>query len=185
MKNRNILIIVLLAIGVILYGVVQFGVILPNNAEKEKYVLQQKDPLTHDFNNILKYKNDYMGNASNIINLFYNLPLSDLGIRFELFPETLTLEVDYQGESARIDEEKLKTALIYNSMAAFTLIANLEQINFVFPDGAYRTTRHGFQDEFGSFADILNENSWNEKVQNKLNDKNYVEQAADKLLVKL
>ncbi|UWG95829.1 DUF4825 domain-containing protein [Dehalobacter sp. DCM] len=182
MKVRNRVIVILLAIAVILFGVVQFGIIPHNEAEKEKYNLEQLDPRTHDFSNIVKYKSDYMGDSSNIINLFYNLPLSDLGLRFELFPDTLTLEVDYQSEGKSKGEEIIRSALLYNAMAAFTLIGNLEQINFVFLDESYQAKRSEFRKEFGSFADVINPDQWNQGVQDKLKDKVYTQQAADKLL---
>jgi len=78
MRNRNRIIIVLLLIGVVFFISLQFVIIPHKNSERNKYLADQQEPATHDLTRILKYKNEYMGNASNNANLFYNLPLSDV-----------------------------------------------------------------------------------------------------------
>jgi len=90
------LIIALLLIGL---GVLAFieGYIKPEMRKKEQqYLSEQKDPLTHDFNRLLKFKSRYMGDASNLSNLNLNLPLYEIPRTFQLYPETLTAEINYQ-----------------------------------------------------------------------------------------
>lgn len=184
MKIRNFIIISLLFVGIVLFGVVQFVIIPHNNAEREKYILQQQEPTTHDLKSILKYKNRYMGNASNIINLFHNLPLSKVGMKFQLFPEKLTLEVSYQDTVLNIGEEKVEVSLIYNSVAAFALVDNLEAIDYNFPDESYKVKREDVEKAYSYFNDILKENIWENTVQGRLKDKKQVDDLVDKVLIK-
>ena len=65
-----IVIVVILAVSIFLW--VRF-LGIPNNAEISDSNMQE-NPETHDFEKILEYENNYMGNASNISALFQALP---------------------------------------------------------------------------------------------------------------
>lgn len=54
-------------------------------AKEEQYRMEQRNPLTHDFENVLPYKHKYMGDAGNLGNLNYHLPLSDIPKTFSFF----------------------------------------------------------------------------------------------------
>lgn len=146
------------------------------NRRHKKYALDQLDPITNDYKNIIKFKNKYMGNASNIINLNWNLPFSDIPMTFELFPDKFTLEINYKKNSQDIDSAKLEKALIYNSTANFMLIDNLKAIKFNFEEKSYTVKRDTVENWFGIKPEALqNEKLWNEKVQNRLKDESYVD----------
>ena len=183
MKNRNKIILGLLIFGAILFGVVQFVVIPHNNAEKQKYAIAQLEPTTQNLSEISDYKNSYMGNASNIINLFHHLPLADVNMNFEMFPKDFTVEVNYKDTVQNIGEEKVKKALIYNSTASFALIENLKYIVYNFPGTSYKVSRTDVEKLYDDFDNILKESNWKSKVQNKLIDKQYISQSAKKILV--
>lgn len=185
MKNRNKLIIGLIAVGVALFIIVQFAVIPHNNAEKAKYIAAQKEPATHDFGAVLKYKNKYMGNASNDANLFYNLPLGDVGMNFELFPKKLELEVNYKDTVFDVGEKKVKKCLLYNSAAAFALIDNLQIITYNFPGSSYQVKRKDIESLFPDFSKVLNGDNWHTNVQIKLKDKGFVQVAFQKAVKKI
>ena len=107
-NKRNKIIICLMVVGIIAFGVVNL-IIIPNNNKaqaeaQQQYVINQQDPNTHKLSSIIKCKNKYMGNASNLINLFYSLPMSNEGILFRLFPEKLTVEVNYKDAVWNIQE---------------------------------------------------------------------------------
>lgn len=70
MNKKNVLIICLLAVAAILFCTIQFGIIPYQQAQKAEYIKNQTDALTHDITSIEKFKNPYVGNASNIGNLF-------------------------------------------------------------------------------------------------------------------
>jgi len=178
MKTRNRLIICLAVIGVIACLIVQGYIIPQNNYEKAQYITQQQNPSTHDLNSILKYKNKYMGNISNLSNLFYNLPLNNLGISFRLFPDKLTAEVNYKEAVWRInesDENKVNKALIYNSTAAFALIDNLEEIDYNFTGSSFKVKRADVEKWYGSnLSWLLTKDTWKNKVQDKLENYDFI-----------
>ena len=185
MKMKHRLIITLLIIGALLFSVVQFVVVPHNNEVERKYQIAQLDPTTHDLARILPYKNPYMGNSSKTINIFYNLPLSERGVKFQMFPKKLTLEVDYQDTVWNIGEEKVQKSIIYNSVAAFSLIGNLQKITYQFSGATYEVTRANIQHIFGKDLSLLLKNDmWKAKVQNRLNDRNFINQCMDTAILK-
>ena len=175
MKARDKIIVCLAIMGIVLFGLVQ-GVIIPRNDRKNvQYMAQQQNPTTHDLNSILKYKNKYMGNSSNIINLFHNLPLNNVPMSFELLPDKLRLEVNYKDTIENINENKAKKALIYNSTVAFALIDNLEGINYNFTGLTYKVSRSDVEKWYGQkLSDLLKSEEWKSKVQDKLEENEYV-----------
>ncbi|MEK4086212.1 DUF4825 domain-containing protein [Psychrobacillus sp. FSL K6-1415] len=145
---------------ILLLGVVY---VLSNNQKQvEQEDVEQLSVETHNFKKVLAYENEYMGNNSNITNLFNNLPLSNYKDIVELEPDTFTSIVKYNTSS----DEK---SVIYNSTAAFVLIKNLEVINMRFSDQSYSVTRENVERWFGSDFDILIDPAvFKEKVQQPL-----------------
>ncbi|MBU3153745.1 DUF4825 domain-containing protein [Clostridium estertheticum] len=185
MKTRNNIIIGLAIMGIVLFGLVQFIVIPKNNQKNSQYMVQQRNPITHDINNVLKYRNEYMGNSSNIINLFHKLPLSNIKMSFELFPNKLTAEVNYKDTIANINENKVNKALIYNSTVAFALIDNLQVINYNFTGSAYKVSRLDVEKWYGrDLPGLLKKEEWKNKVQDKLEDNKYVNDCIKAVLMK-
>lgn len=181
MKNRNRWIVGLLVMGIALFAVVQFFVIPHRQAEQRQYLTAQQEPTTHDLNTILKYKNKYVGNASNDANLFYHLPLNNTGMNFQLFSEKLALEVSYKDTVWNIGEEKVKRSLLYNSTAAFALIDNLKEIDYNFSGTSYRVKRNDIEGLYSNFADILQSNRWKTSVQMMMDDTQYVDETFRKV----
>ncbi|MDP4094313.1 MAG: DUF4825 domain-containing protein [Bacillota bacterium] len=176
MKNRNFIVILLIVIGVIGMILVEGYVIPGIDRHDRQYAAEQKDPKTHDFKNVLKYKFKYMGNASNLANLNYNLPFKEIGKTFQLFPEKLTAEINYKTMSKAVDQEKLKEVLIYNSTANFVLIDNLMAIEFNFEDIKYTVSRNDVEKWYGvKLKELQAVDAWKRQVQSKLSDKSYVE----------
>jgi hypothetical protein len=182
MKNRNRIIICLLVIGIALFAAVQFIVIPHNDAERNNYLAAQQEPATHDISSILKYKNKYMGNASNDANLFHHLPLSNVEMSFELFSDNLELEVNYKDTVWNIGEEKVKSSLLYNSAAAFALIDNLNVIDYNFSGTSYQVKRADIESLYSNFSNILEKENWSNYVQSKMNDHQYVEDAFQRVI---
>jgi hypothetical protein len=181
MKTRNKIIVLLAIMGIVLFGIVQC-VIIPKN---KQYIAQQQNPTTHDVNSILKYKNKYMGNFSNMANLFHTLPLNNIPMSFELFPDKLTAQVNYKDTIENINENKVNKALIYNSTVAFALIDNLEAINYNFTGIKYKVLRSDVKKWYGKdISDLLKKDIWKSKVQDKLNDNEYVNNCAKAILKK-
>jgi hypothetical protein len=181
MKNRNTWIVGLFVLGIALFAIVRFFVIPHRQAERQKYLTAQQEPATHDLGAVLKYKSKYMGNASNDANLFYNLPLSNTGMDFQLFPEKLALEVNYKDTVWNVGEEKVKRSLLYNSTTAFALIDNLQEIDYNFPGVSYRVKRTDIEALYPNFTDILQTDQWKTSVQMKMDDTRYVDETFRKV----
>ena len=145
---------------VLLLGVVY---VLSNNQKQvEKVDMEQLSVETHNFKKVLAYENEYMGNNSNITNLFNNLPLSNYRDLVELKPDTHTFVVNYNTSG----DEKM---VIYNATAAFVLIQNLEVVDMRFSDQSYVITRENVERWFSDdFDRLIDPAVFKEKVQNPL-----------------
>lgn len=176
MKMRNRCIAVLAILGIVLFGFVHFKVIPDQNKKAAEYAAAQLSPRTHDIENILKYKSKYMGNSSNLINLFWSLPLSNYNSKYQLYSDKLTAEVTYEVSTETIGGQKTIEAVLYNSTAAFSLIDNLEVLVFKFSDRQYTVTRTATKAWYGkkSLKELLDKKVWQEAVQNKFSDTTYV-----------
>lgn len=176
MNSKNKMIIALLLIGITLSIIVQFVIVPRNNEKKQKYIADQLEPTTHDLESILEFKNPYIGDSSNVINLFYNLPLADRGVKFEIKSKDYALIVNYLDTVWNIGREKVDKALIYNSVAAFALIGNLELIAYNFSGDAYYVTRIDIELIFGKdLASLLTKEKWQSTVQDRLQDANFIQ----------
>ncbi|WDV47226.1 DUF4825 domain-containing protein [Clostridiaceae bacterium M8S5] len=184
MNKKDKLILILLGIGLLMFITVYFIIIPKQRENRDNYLLEQLNSTTHDINYILKYKNKYMGNASNIINLYYHLPLADVNKDFEILSNKLTLIVNYKDTVSNIGDEKVKSSLIYNGVASFALIDNLNKIVYNFTGVTYNVVRKDIEKHFGDLENITDKKIWNKKVRNMLHDKDYVFNTFDKLFFK-
>ena len=133
--------------------------------------------MTHDITSIEDYKNLYIGNASNVGNLFWNLPLNNVDMKFEIDSEACTLTVNYLDTVWNIGEEKVQRDLIYNSVAAMAAIDNLSGITYNFSGDSYSFERTQIEDVFGTpLSNLLEQEKWRNDVQDKLKDTDFVEQ---------
>lgn len=177
MNKKSKIIIGLLAIAVILFCLIQFWIIPANQAKKEAYAQNQADALTHDITSIEDYKSPYIGDANNIGNLFWNLPLNNVDMKFEINSETCALTVNYLDTVWNIGEEKVQRDLIYNSVAAMAAIDNLSGITYNFSGDSYSFERTQIEDVFGTpLSNLLEQEKWSNDVQDKLKDTDFVEQ---------
>jgi hypothetical protein len=186
MKTRNIFIICLIVVGIALFGIV-YGILIPqNNQNEQRYIIKQQDPLTHNIESVLKYKNKYMGNASNVGNLFHALPLNNIAMSCQLFPDTFTVEVKYNESVSNIGEAKVNKSLIYNATAAFSLIDNLNSINFIFNGVSYIVLSSDVEKWYGVKVYTLTEKgTWEKLVQSNLDDNEYVLNCTKVILQKI
>ncbi|MGG1660641.1 DUF4825 domain-containing protein [Brevibacillus sp. NRS-1366] len=184
MITRHRAIILLAILGSALFALIQ-GVIIPGNmAKEEQYRQAQQNPITHDLDSILKYKSKYMGDASNLINLIQHLPLSQIQKSFQLDSKQLTIKVNYRETIDVIKESDLQRALLYNSLAAFALVDNLEAIEFHFYDASYLATRADSKEVFGSDLSLmLTKDQW-KAMQEQLKDDQFVSKSALTMLQK-
>jgi hypothetical protein len=202
MRQRDILMIALFIIGAALFLLQHLYVESAQKAQNE-YLSKQKEVTTCDLNYILDYKNPYMGNASNLTQLFHKLPLSDEIKDFRLDSDKLAVHVNYkstvinagkesmenksfgaEGTKEAIDKiyvNEVEKSLIYNSVAAFSLINNLKTIYYHFSDTSYQISRNDMEAIYGDLDNLLDTGIWNKKVRDPLSNTEYVTKLSDKL----
>ena len=170
----------------------------------EYYVIDEKKEYNFDtipitpFNrnksgidNILQYKNKYIGDNSNTGNLINNLPLSEYGYVFEIDSNNLGLTIDYHITDWYINDSLyLQKSLIYNSVSIFALIENVEYIEYNFSGISYKITRQTVETNYPNFSKIvlngkIDKQKFNQCVENKMNDSEFVEQLSQKFGFKL
>lgn len=167
----------------------------------EYYVIDEKKEYNFDtmpitpFNrnksgidNILKYQNKYVGDNSNTGNLISNLPLSEYGYVFEIDSNNLGLTIDYHITDWYINDEMyVERALVYNSVALFSLIDNLQYITFNFTGNSYTIKREKVQELYPNYSNInengINKDNFNIYLENKMNDDVFIKNIFNKLFV--
>lgn len=163
--------------GVVALCVIEFGFKANIRHQQQQYAVAQLNPQTNDFKNIVKFKNRYVGNISDDVNLNANLPLANVPHTFSIQPTTRELNVRFtkSEQDFGMAMSQFQASLVYNATANFALIDNLNAINFVFPDASYHVKRAQVQSWYGIVLSKLgNASTWKQKVQNKLSDSKYV-----------
>ena len=167
----------------------------------EYYVIDEKKEYNFDtmpitpFNrnksgidNILKYQNKYVGDNSNTGNLISNLPLSEYGYVFEIDSNNLGLTIDYHITDWYINDEMyVERALVYNSVALFSLIDNLQYVTYNFTGNSYTIKREKVQELYPNYSNInengINKDNFNIYLENKMNDDVFIKDIFNKLFV--
>ncbi len=171
------------------------------NTKNEYYIIDTQKKYTEDnipitpFNrsksgieNLIQYKNQYVGNNSNDSHLIDNLPLAEYGYVFKIDSVNLGLTIDYHITDWYVNENHyLEKSLLYNSVSIFTLIDNVEQITFNFSGNTYIVSRKQITELYPNFKDIIdngiNQNNFNKYLENKMNDNDFVENIFKKIFV--
>lgn len=130
--------------------------------------------------NIIRYKSKYVGDNSNDGNLIAALPLSEYGYVFEIDVDDLGLIIDYHTTDWYINENRyLEKSIVYNSVAIFSLIDNIEYIKYNFSGKTYVVTRENIENNFPKYKEIvkngINKDAFNKYLENKINDNTFIE----------
>ena len=161
MRKRNIVIVVLFMMGMILAAAAIFGT-HEIGRQKSKQWNEQFSITGNQWNLIKNYQSQYMGDSSNIVGLFYHLPLGSEKMTYQIDSEAFVFEIDYEQGFAQVGihnhnvskeknysekkdrkkgEQEAYQAMVYNSVLAFSLIDNLQGIRFRFKDHCFFVTR--------------------------------------------
>ena len=170
------------------------------NTPNEYYIVDSAKKYTEDtvpttvFNrplsgihNIKKYKNPYIGNNSNIGNLLNSLPLHEYGYVFKIDSKNQGLTVNYNATDWYHNEELyINKSLIYNSVSIFSLIDNVQSIQYNFSGSTYTTTtRKMIEENYPHFEKVKeNEKNFNQYLENKMNDDEFTRRIFNKIFVK-
>lgn len=167
------------------------------NTKNEYYIIDTKNKYTEKtlpvvpFNrsisgidNIIKYKNRYIGNNSNTGALINSLPLADYGYTFEI--KTNELIINYHITPWYINDDKyLEQSLIYNTVSLFILIDNLENITYNFSGETYNINKLKVLESYPNFKKItensINKQNFNKYLESKINDLNFINEIYRKL----
>lgn len=153
--------------------------------DKEKKYTGDTVPLTpfkrnkSGIDNIIKYKNKYVGNNSNTGNLISNLPLSEYGYTLEIDSTNLGLIINYHFTDWYINKNNyLEKSLLYNSVSIFALIDNVDYLEFNFSGTKYRVTRKQIIDIYPNANMIItqdiNKDNFNNYLEKKMNDNEFI-----------
>ena len=169
------------------------------NTKNEYYIIDTKRQYTEKtvpvtpFNrdksgieNIIKYKNQYVGNNSNDSHLIDDLPLAEYGYVFEIDSENLGLTIDYHVTDWYVNENHyLEKALLYNSISIFALIDNVVEITFNFSGNTYTVDRKQINELYPNFKDIvdngINQDNFNKYLESKMIDNDFIENIFKKI----
>ena len=173
MNKTNMWIVLLLVAGICGFAYIE-GYAKPIAKEKEaRYEAEQKDPRTHDISRTAKYRNGYMGDATNLSNLNHTLPYDGHGMTFQLYPDELTAELKFKVSSKEWEPAKLKAMLMYNSTANFVFIDNLQKLRMTFSDAEYTIERKKAEEWYGEaerLSALRDGQRWKEDVQGRVDD---------------
>ena len=130
--------------------------------------------------NIIKYKNKYIGNNSNNGNLIASLPLSEYGYTFEIDSAYLGLIINYHITDWYINENYyLEKSIVYNSVSIFSLIDNVKYIKYNFSGKTYEVTRKNVEKNFPNYKDIvkekINKDAFNQYLEQKISDIKFID----------
>lgn len=177
MNRTNKIIIGLVTVAALLFVVIQFVIIPANRNKQLEYLENQTDALTHDITAAKKYKSQFIGDAVNVSNMFYELPLNNISMKFEIDSSNCSLTVYYSDTVVNIGEEKIYRDLIYNTAAAMAAIDNLSSVTYDFSGVSFSFDRKQMEEVLGSdLSGLLDEDVWKEKVQNRLRSNEFVTQ---------
>ena len=172
-----------------------------HDTKNEYYIIDTENKYTEDtvsivpFNreksgidNIIKYKNKYVGNNSNDSNLLNSLPLSEYGLVFEIDSEKLGLTVDYHITDWYINDDMyVERALIYNSVSIFSLIDNVQYITYNFTGKSYKIERSKVQELYPNYNEInkneIDKDSFNIYLESKITDDTFIKDIFNKLFI--
>ena len=137
--------------------------------------------------NIVKYKNKYVGNNSNDGNLIGSLPLSEYGYVFQIDSNNLGLIIDYHITDWYINENYyLEKSIVYNSVSIFSLIDNVEYIKYNFSGKTYEVKRENVENNFPNYEKIvkdgINKEAFNKYLEQKVSDINFIDLCFNKFV---
>lgn len=171
------------------------------DTKNEYYIIDAEKKYTEDtvpivpFNreksgidNIINYKNKYVGNNSNVGNLLNSLPLSEYSLVFEIDSEKLGLTVDYHITDWYINDDMyVERALVYNSVSIFSLIDNVQYITYNFSGKSYKIERTKVQEVYPNYNKIndkeVNKDNFNIYLESKITDDTFIKDIFNKLFV--
>ena len=98
--------------------------------------------------------------------------MHEYGYVFQIDSKNQGLTVNYNATDWYHNEDLyINKSLIYNSVSIFSLIDNVQSIQYNFSGSTYTTTRKMIEENYPHFEQIKeNEKNFNKYLENKMND---------------
>ena len=109
---------------------------------------------------------------------------------FEIDSNNFGIIVDYNTTDWYINDNLyIEKSLIYNSVSIFLLIDNVEYIKYNFSGSSYTVTRDNLENNYPHYIEIkneeLNKGEFNQYVEQKMNEYDFVEKQFNVLFSKI
>lgn len=144
----------LLIVLISLYAPVIKNVITRSHWTTPKYAELNKNEEV-SLKTLEPFKTPYVGDNSKVGNLVSCLPMRDYGYSIEILSDEYGLNIYYHNVRWNInhlenDSLFVEKALLFNTLALFTYIDNLEHISFYFSDAVFSLDRDTFNQMFNT-----------------------------------
>lgn len=177
METKNKWILGLFILGLIGYGFFLFYYFPMQRSKEERYRIDQLDAKTHHIESVYDYQSLYMGDVSNLGALYGHLPLSNIAKKFELDSENKICTIYYKQKGSVIGADTVKRDTVYNAIASFCLISNLNKVKYEFKDVTYTFDRTQMESVLGNLdRTLLAEKTWKQKIQNQIGEETFLKQ---------
>lgn len=123
-------------------------------------------------NGLFQYKGAYVGDASNIGRILNKLPVTGYSKDFELKTqqEPFGIVLNYEGSESPSEQKEI---IVYTATYLFTLVQNVDWIQYNFNGQKYKITKKELQNWYGKDLNTLNnEVQLNTMISSYLKDKN-------------
>ena len=122
------------------------------------------------------FADSYMGDNSQVINLYSELPLHEVAKTFEIDGHTKTITVDFKEEPANVSDRQLQADFVISSIAYFACFTNLEQINYQLPSRQVKFDRATSEAILGDdLSRLVNQETWAKEVQEKISSQKFIQ----------
>lgn len=136
---------------------------------------------------IKKYEHVYLGSNGDMGMLIEALPLSQYQYVFEIDTENNGLIIHYHWTDWYANENLyIQKSLLYNSVAIFALIDQVNYLQFHFSGSSYQVTREKIVSNYPDYEKIIengkvNEVSFNRYVENQMNKEAFVKEIYEQI----
>lgn len=144
------------------------------NIENQIDLSLQNEVETHDFSQLIRFKTSKLSCSAGVSDIYDNLPLLDIKKKYSLNNKNGTIKIDFLDTTYSIDNDRIKTSIVYDSFAIFALVNNIETITYNFKDASYNLKRKDFSNYY-DFSSKINIDAWNKNVRNKVLDISFVD----------
>ncbi|MBB6445821.1 DUF4825 domain-containing protein [Bacillus benzoevorans] len=134
---------------------------------------------------VFRYKDSVVGDNSAVGAIITQLPFNEYYQEFALEtkeePYGIVLKYDTEAESPALNDENMKELALCNSAYLFSLVKNVEWVQYDFGKQKLRVDKKELQEWYGEeLSSMTNETDLKKLLQERLSDKNQITQYFEK-----